>query len=811
MNVNDTNNQRMLPVLPLRGLTAFPDMLIHFDVGRAMSIKALEAAMKDGQWIFLTAQKDLKTDRPTADDLYEVGTICIIKQILRLPGDNIRVLVEGKDRARALHYQKSEDGRECLKAQVEVLYDILPLGGERREQALVRTAQNRFEEYAALAPRLSSDVALTVAAGGNAGYLADYIAQNIPIDFSVKQEVLEELNVNRRLTFLIRLLTEETEILRIEGDIQEQIKAAIDKNQKDYYLREQIKVIQSELGEQDVSAEAEEYREKIEKLGLPEESASKLLRETERLAKMSGSSAETGVIRTYLDTVLELPWKTSTRPRHDLERAQKILDRDHYGLGKVKERILEFMAVKTLAPDLKGQVLCLVGPPGVGKTSIARSIAEAMNRKYTRMSLGGVRDEADIRGHRKTYIGAMPGRIIAALCQAGSRNPLILLDEIDKMGNDFRGDPASAMLEVLDTEQNNAFRDHYIEIPFDLSDVLFVTTANDLSTVPRPLLDRMEVIELSSYTAEEKLHIAHDHLLPKQIKKHGLKGTQLIVPEKTLSAVISGYTREAGVRRLEQVIAKLCRKAAKKIADGSAKRVTIHPADLEAYLGAPKFKEDNVSKEDEVGIVNGLAWTSVGGEMLQVEVAAVPGTGKIEITGNLGKVMEESAKAAVTFVRSRAELLRIDPNFYKNTDIHIHFPEAAIPKDGPSAGITMATAIISALTGAPVRHEVAMTGEVTLRGRVMPIGGLREKTMAAYRAGIRTIIIPQNNQVDLEEVEQVVKDHVQFVIAAHMDTVMETAIDFSRRPAVTTRRDETTQETQMPLSAPGSTRTTLRQ
>lgn len=811
MNVNDTNNQRMLPVLPLRGLTAFPDMLIHFDVGRAMSIKALEAAMKDGQWIFLTAQKDLKTDRPTADDLYEVGTICIIKQILRLPGDNIRVLVEGKDRARALHYQKSEDGGECLKAQVEVLYDILPLGGERREQALVRTVQNRFEEYAALAPRLSSDVALTVAAGGNAGYLADYIAQNIPIDFSIKQEVLEELNVNRRLTFLIRLLTEETEILRIEGDIQEQIKAAIDKNQKDYYLREQIKVIQSELGEQDVSAEAEEYREKIEKLSLPEESASKLRKETERLAKMSGSSAEAGVIRTYLDTVLELPWKTSTRPRHDLERAQKILDRDHYGLEKVKERILEFMAVKTLAPDLKGQVLCLVGPPGVGKTSIARSIAEAMNRKYTRMSLGGVRDEADIRGHRKTYIGAMPGRIIAALRQAGSRNPLILLDEIDKMGNDFRGDPASAMLEVLDTEQNNAFRDHYIEIPFDLSDVLFVTTANDLSTVPRPLLDRMEVIELSSYTAEEKLHIAHDHLLPKQIKKHGLKGTQLIVPEETLSAVISGYTREAGVRRLEQVIAKLCRKAAKKIADGSAKRVTIHPADLEAYLGAPKFKEDNVSKEDEVGIVNGLAWTSVGGEMLQVEVAAVPGTGKIEITGNLGKVMEESAKAAVTFVRSRAEMLRIDPNFYKNTDIHIHFPEAAIPKDGPSAGITMATAIISALTGAPVRHEVAMTGEVTLRGRVMPIGGLREKTMAAYHAGIRTIIIPKDNQVDLEEVEQMVKDHVQFVIAAHMDTVMETAIDFSRRPAVTRRRDETTQETQMPLSAPGSTRTTLRQ
>lgn len=811
MNVNDQNNQRMLPVLPLRGLTAFPDMLIHFDVGRAMSIKALEAAMKDGQWIFLTAQKDLKTDLPTAEDLYDVGTICIIKQILRLPGDNIRVLVEGKDRARALSYQKGEERGECLKAQVEVLYDVLPMGGERREQALVRTVQARFEEYAALSPRLSSDVALTVAAGGNAGYLADYIAQNIPVDFSVKQQVLEELNVNRRLTFLIRLLTEETEILRIEGDIQEQIKAAIDKNQKDYYLREQIKVIQSELGEQDVYAEAEEYRDKIQKLGLPEESEQKLLKEAERLAKMSGSSAEAGVIRTYLDTVLELPWKTATRPRHDLARAEKILNRDHYGLEKVKERILEFMAVKNLAPDLKGQVLCLVGPPGVGKTSIARSIAEAMNRKYARMSLGGVRDEADIRGHRKTYIGAMPGRIIAALRQAGSRNPLILLDEIDKMGNDFRGDPASAMLEVLDTEQNNAFRDHYIEIPFDLSDVLFVTTANDLSTVPRPLLDRMEVIELSSYTADEKLHIAHDHLLQKQIKKHGLKSAQLTMPDETLSAVIAGYTREAGVRRLEQLIAKLCRKAAKKIADGTAKSVTITPEDLESYLGAPKFKEDNVSKTDEVGIVNGLAWTSVGGEMLQVEVAAVPGTGKIEITGNLGKVMEESAKAAVTFVRSRTDLLRIDPNFYKNTDIHIHFPEAAIPKDGPSAGITMATAIISALTGAPVRHEVAMTGEVTLRGRVMPIGGLREKTMAAYRAGIRTIIIPKDNQPDLEEVEQVVKDHVTFVTASHMDTVMETAIDFSRRPAVPAARREEPQETKLPLPATGSSMTTLRQ
>lgn len=812
MNVNQENNQRMLPVLPLRGLTAFPQMLIHFDVGRAMSIKALEAAMKDGQWIFLTAQKDLKTDMPEPDDLYDIGTICIIKQILRLPGDNIRVLVEGKHRAGAVRYQKSADGdKGCLQALVEVLPDFLPPGGERRQQALVRSVQSCFEEYAALSPRLSADVALTVAAGGDGGYLADYIAQNISVDFTVKQEVLEERNVNRRLTLLIRLLTEETQILQIESDIQDELKAAIDKNQKEYYLREQMKVIQNELGEQDVSAEAESYHEAIDKLELAAADAEKLHKEADRLARMSSSSSESAVIRTYLDTVLELPWKTTTRTRHDLTRAEKVLNRDHYGMEKVKERILEFMAVKTLAPDLKGQVLCLVGPPGVGKTSIARSVAEAMNRKYARLSLGGVRDEADIRGHRKTYVGAMPGRIIQALRQAGSRNPLILLDEIDKMGNDFRGDPASAMLEVLDTEQNNAFRDHYIEIPVDLSDVLFVTTANDLSTVPRPLLDRMEVIELSSYTAEEKLHIASKHLLPKQIQKHGLTKAKLQIPEDTLRVVISGYTREAGVRRLEQMLAKLCRKAAKKIADGSAKKVVITPETLESYLGAPKYKRDNVSQQDEVGIVNGLAWTSVGGEMLQVEVAAVPGTGKIEVTGNLGKVMEESAKAAVTFVRSRTNRLDLDPDFYKNTDIHIHFPEAAIPKDGPSAGITMATAIISALTGAPVRHEVAMTGEVTLRGRVMPIGGLREKTMAAYRAGIQTILFPKDNESDLEEVEAVVKEHVTLIPVAHMDAVMDAAIDFSRRPPRVNNHHAEAQEQKLPMPTPNTAVTPLRQ
>ena len=770
-----------LPVLPLRGLTAFPEMLIHFDVGRLMSIKALEAAMKNEQMIFLTAQRDLTTDTPKPEDLFEVGTVCIVKQILRLPGDNIRVLVEGKSRAAVEHFHESEKDSSCLYARVMVLNDVIPHTTLRREQALVRTAQAQFEEYAQYG-RISNDVMLAVANGGAPGYLADYIAQNISVDFEIKQEVLEELNVNRRLAHVIRILGEEIEILKIESDIQDQLKAAVDKNQKDYYLREQIKIIQSELGEQDLAAETEEYREKVLALGLPREHEEKLLREVDRMNKLAGSSAELGVVRTYLDTVLELPWNVVSKEKVDLPRARKILDRDHYGLEKVKERILEFMAVKALAPDIKGQVICLVGPPGVGKTSIARSVAEALGREYTRMSLGGVRDEADIRGHRKTYIGAMPGRIMNAMRQAGTKNPLILLDEIDKMGNDFRGDPASAMLEVLDTAQNVAFRDHYIELPFDLSDVMFITTANDLDPIPRPLLDRMEVIELPSYTEEEKLQIAKRHLLPKQIKKHGMTRTNLSIGDAALKAVIAGYTRDAGVRKLEQVLAKLCRKAAKKIADGDAKRVIIHEKDLEELLGPAHYKKDNVAKRDEVGIVNGLAWTSVGGEMLQVEVAVVPGTGKIEITGNLGNVMQESAKAAITFVRSRTQALKIDPDFYKNQDIHIHFPEAAIPKDGPSAGVTMATAIVSALTGAPVHHDVAMTGEVTLRGRVMPIGGLREKTMAAYRAGMKTVVIPADNEPDLQECEQVVRDHIHFVAASTMDTVLETAIDFDRRP-----------------------------
>lgn len=770
-----------LPVLPLRGLTAFPHMIIHFDVGRMMSIRALEASMKNGQLIFLTAQRELKTSTPAPGDLYQMGTVCMVRQILRLPGDNIRVLVEGRARALAHQFTMPEEEDGCIYAEVEELEDFVYGVTERRAQALVRTAQERFAEYAQNSPRISPDVELTVAEGGDPGWLADYIAQNLPVEVDAKQEILEELNVTRRLAMVIRLLGEETEILKIENEIQDELKTQMDKNQREYYLREQIKVIQTELGEQDTAAEAETYRKRVLDLHLPQECEDKLIKEVDRFAKLGGSNAEQGVVRTYLDTVLDLPWNKKSEERLDLAEAQAILDRDHYGLKKVKERIMEFLAVKALAPELKGQVLCLVGPPGVGKTSIAKSVAEAMGRNYARMSLGGVRDEADIRGHRKTYIGAMPGRIIDALRRAGTSNPLILLDEIDKMGNDFRGDPASAMLEVLDTEQNVAFRDHYIELPFDLSDVLFLTTANDLSTVPRPLLDRMEVIELSSYTEEEKRQIALHHLLPKQMKKHGLEKGQLVLSEKMLGAVITGYTREAGVRRLEQLLAKLCRKAAKHIADGG-KRLTVTEKNMEELLGVAPYKDDVVSKKDEVGIVNGLAWTSVGGEMLEVEVAVVPGTGKIEVTGNLGTVMQESAKAAVTFVRSRAESLSIDPMFYKDNDLHIHFPEAAVPKDGPSAGVTITTALVSALTEAPVRHDVAMTGEVTLRGRVLPIGGLREKTMAAYRAGIKTVVIPKDNVADLQDIEPVVRETLHFVPAAHMDTVMETALDFARRP-----------------------------
>lgn len=784
-----------LPVLPLRGLVAFPEMLIHFDVGRLISMKALEQSMKDNQRLFLVAQRDIRTDTPTADDLYIFGTICTVKQILKLPGDNIRVLVEGTCRAGVDEFFMQDD---CMFASVFRVDTEPGRTSQRRKQALVRTLQDHFEAYASLTSHLSNDVLLSVLDGGELGYLADYVAQNTPIEYEIKQELLEELHDVRRMEKVIRVIGNEIEILRIETDLQEKLKEQVDKNQREYYLREQMKVIQTELGEQDIGDEVDEYREKICALNLSEECETKLLKEASRLEKMQPMSAESGVIRTYLDTCLELPWNTMTKEQLNLKHARKILDRDHYGLEKIKDRIMEFLAVKSLAPQLKGQVLCLVGPPGVGKTSIVRSVAEAMNRKYARMSLGGVRDEADIRGHRKTYIGAMPGRIMTALTQAGSKNCLILMDEIDKMGADSRGDPAAALLEVLDAEQNNAFRDHFIELPFDLSDVLFITTANSLDTIPRPLLDRMEVIEISSYTEQEKAEIAMRHLLPKQLEKHGLRKANLSLTRETMVYLIDAYTKEAGVRRLEQQIAKVCRKAARIIADDqqenpqktTRKRVSVTRSNMEKFLGTPRYKQDNVSKKDEIGVVNGLAWTSVGGEMLQVEVNVVPGTGKLEITGNLGKVMSESAKAAVTYVRSSAKELNIDAMFYKDNDIHIHFPEAAIPKDGPSAGVTMTTAIASALTGIPVRHDVAMTGEVTLRGRVMPIGGLKEKTMAAYRAGMKTVIVPAENEPDLQDIDPIVRENVTFVTAETMKTVLDTAL---RKNA-----QETTEISQLP-------------
>ena len=765
-----------LPVLPLRGLVAFPNMIIHFDVGRLLSIRALEAAMKNGQTLFLTAQRDLKTDNPSPSDLYQIGTICQVKQILRLPGDNIRVLVEGKQRALVHQFFAAQDDKTCIYAEVEQLEDYVYGVTERRAQALVRTAQERFAEYADNAQRISPDVELTVAEGGDAGFLADYIAQNISIEVAAKQDILEELSITRRLTMVIRLLGEETEVLRLENEIQDEVKSQMDKNQREYYLREQIKVIQTELGEQDAAAEAETYRQRILDLKLPQECEEKLIREVDRFAKLGGSNAEQGVVRTYLDTVLDLPWRSRSEERLDLEEAQRILDRDHYGMKKVKERIMEFLAVRTLAPNLKGQVLCLAGPPGVGKTSIALSVAKAMNRKVARLSLGGVRDEADIRGHRKTYIGAMPGRIIEAISRSGSMNPLLVLDEVDKMGSDGRGDPASALLEVLDSEQNYAFRDHYLEIPVDLSRVMFIMTANTLDTIPRPLLDRMEIIEIPSYTDEEKVQIAQRHLLPKERQAHGLTASSLRVDESAIRAAIALYTRESGVRSLERQLGKICRKAAMQLATSDVKRVTVTEKNIKDFLGAPRAAQEKIPEKDLVGVVNGLAWTEVGGEILPVEVGVMDGSGKVELTGNLGDVMQESCRAALSCLRQRAQELGIAPDFYKTKDIHIHFPEGAIPKDGPSAGIAIATAVLSALTGQAVHRDVAMTGEITLRGRVLAIGGLREKTMGALRAGVHTVILPKENEKDLDEIDPLVREKLRFVPVETVDAVFAEAL-----------------------------------
>lgn len=749
-------------------------MVLHFDVGREKSIAALEKAMVDDQEIFLVAQKDMKIDDPKTDEIYSVGTVSKIKQLLKLPGDSIRVLVEGLQRGKIVEYTKTEPYYEVV---IEEVVEEKDETNELEHEAMIRMMLKAFENYVRLSNKVSPDTLVSVNSVEDAGQLADIIAANVLVKVEDKQEILEAFNPIERLEKLYNIINREIQILEIEKKISSRVRKQIDKVQREYYLREQLKAIKQELGENEgIAEEIEEYEQKIEEADLPEEAYEKAMKELDRLSNMPPSSPEGAIIRTYLDWILELPWNVETDDSIDLKKAAKILDEDHYGLENVKERIIEYLAVHKLTQHMKGPILCFVGPPGVGKTSIAKSIARALNRKFVRMSLGGVRDEAEIRGHRRTYVGAMPGRIISSIRQAGSKNPVFLLDEIDKMSHDFRGDPASALLEVLDPEQNSAFRDHYLEVPFDLSKVMFLTTANTLDTIPQPLLDRMEVIRIAGYTEEEKTQIALRYLIPKQLEEHGLKRGNVIIPEKVVHDIINYYTREAGVRNLERQIAAICRKGARKILETGKSRLRLTSKNLKDYLGVPKFRYDKAEQQDEVGLATGLAWTAVGGVTLSIEVTPMPGKGKLVLTGQLGDVMKESARAGLSYIRSKSKELGIDPNFYENTDIHIHIPEGAIPKDGPSAGITMVTAIVSALTGIPVRKEVAMTGEVTLRGRVLPIGGLKEKVLAAHRAGITKVIIPSENEKDLDEIPDNVKKKVKIITVSHMDKVLEHAL-----------------------------------
>ncbi len=763
----------VMPVLALRGLAVYPEQTVHFDVGRTKSALALEAAMKKDQILLLVPQKDILVDDPKLSDLCAVGTVVKVKQLLNAPDENLRVLVTGLTRGRITQMQQTEP---YLTAMVE----SIPCPEEQdssKAKALRREACTLYNAYLELTDHPAQMVQLRMIASDKCGFIADCIAQNSGLDYSEKTKLLLQLNPTRRLEMAVNYLTKELEVLRLESEIQDKTRSAIDQNQRDYYLREQMRTIREELGEGDEEEEFDEDFARINALPLKEEFKKKLLKDAQKLKKQPFGSSEASVLRGYLDAVYDLPWGKYSKERIDIQAASKILEHDHFGLQKVKERILETIAVCQLAPQMPPQILCLVGPPGVGKTSISYSIARSLNRKMVRISLGGVHDEADIRGHRKTYVGAMPGRIMAAMTQAGTSNPVLLLDEIDKMGSDYRGDPSAALLEVLDAEQNHAYRDHYLEIPFDLSDVMFITTANTLDTVPRPLLDRMEVIELSSYTDEEKLMIAKNHLIPKQISKHGLKKSQLRITDDAIREIIECYTRESGVRNLERAIGDICRKTDMQLLQQEEpKRITVNSGNVEQFLGVRKFLPDRLPGVDSVGLVTGLAWTSVGGETLEVEVNVMDGSGKLELTGNLGNVMKESVHAAVSYIRANAEKLHVPQDFYKTKDIHVHFPEGAVPKDGPSAGVTVTTAIVSALTGLPVRRDVAMTGEVTLRGRVLRIGGLKEKTMAALRHGIRTVIIPAENQRDLEEIDQMVRSRLNFISASTVDTVLDAAL-----------------------------------
>ncbi len=759
-----------IPVLTLRGLTVFPQLLLHFDVARTASIRALEEAMDDNREIFLVTQRDLTIENPEESDLYAIGTVANVKQILRLPENSVRVMVAGQSRGRLLGLVSSEP---YLTAEVELIPDPpISNGHSSRTEAAIRQVYSYLERYTELSDRVAPEIYLKLLASDDPAYISDYAAQHLPLRFEDKQAVLEELRPARRLDRLCRILSREVEILEVESELAAKVHEQVAVSQRDYFLREQLRVIQRELGEGEEDDEISEYRQRILRVKLPNEVQEKLLKEVRHLEKQPYSSSEAAVLRDYLDTCLDLPWQVKTRERVSVDAISRVLDSDHYGLQKVKKRILEFVAVKQLAPELNGQIICLVGPPGVGKTSIAMSIAKAMNRKLSRISLGGIRDEADIRGHRKTYVGAMPGRIITGIMQAGSSNPILLLDEIDKVGSDHRGDPAAALLEVLDGEQNSTFRDHFLELPFDLSNVMFITTANTTDTIPKALLDRMEVIELPSYTDEEKLQIAKKHLLPRELKRHGLTRSQLKISDGGLKRLIAGYTKESGVRLLERKLAALCRKGAASIVNHTEKRISITDKNLQDFLGPQPYHNEIPSTEPIVGVVNGLAWTSVGGELLEVEVNVVPGSGKLVLTGNLGDVMKESARAALSYIRSRTNELGLDPDFYGKKDVHVHFPEGAVPKDGPSAGIAITTAIVSALTDIPVRRDIAMTGEVTLRGRVLAIGGLREKTMAALRSHLSTVIIPADNEKDLEDIDPTVRASLKFVSVKQVDEVL---------------------------------------
>ncbi len=770
------NKLKYIPVVPMRGMILFPYMTLNFDAAREISVKAIEAAVADNSVIFLTAQKDINTEKPSFNDLYDVGTIAVIKQVMRMPGGVTRVIVRGIKRGIA--DKRSQDG-DFLKATILEYDESLE---NFTENAHVREAYKRrllktYEEYFSQNPKLTADNFMHVMGIESLGELCDTIAAEVELDIETRQNILECFDVCERIEMLIVAIQNQLQVLKIERQISQKVKERIDKNQRDYYLREQLHVIQEELGDADgITAEVNEYTEKIKKLKTSKDTKDKLLKEVDRFKKMPPSSSEASVVRNYLDTVLELPWNKATKESFDIKSAETILNEDHYGLEKVKERILEYLAVRQMTKGKNGTILCLVGPPGVGKTSVAKSIARALGRKYVRISLGGIHDESDIRGHRKTYIGAMEGRIMAAMKEAKTKNPLILLDEIDKMGVDYKGDPSAALLEVLDYEQNSSFRDHYIEVPFDLSQVLFITTANTLDTVSRPLLDRMEVIELSGYTSSEKFHIAKDYLVKKAEERSGLTNEQIGIADSAIKSVIEYYTREAGVRKLEGQLGKICRKAAKQLLETKKKFIKVTEKNLEDYLGKKRYSFDKKNDNDEVGVARGLAWTSVGGETLSIEVNVMPGTGKVELTGKLGDVMKESAMAAISYIRANSKKLGIKDDFHKQSDIHIHVPEGAVPKDGPSAGITMATAVISALTESPVRNDIAMTGEITLRGRVLPIGGLKEKSLAAYRAGITDIIIPEKNTPDIDDVPQEVRKKLNFIPVSDMDTVLQNAL-----------------------------------